>query len=206
MIAKYRWLLICVLSLVIVLILFYAFFWRHVSAYDSQLLYPHGMIAPQLQVNFLENNVLPLLELPVDKHPKVIVFHWIDIDCKCTLLGKPFIEKLTTKGKPELVSHVVLTKPKQQVNTERWLKLAKNVQVIALKADIYQQSLQYIPSSPGASIYYRDGQSLSYFGPHSSGVTCGQGSNYIELVLNNLSYGFDPKLTALQSEGCFCPW
>lgn len=86
------------------------------------------------------------------------------------------------------------------------MALAENVTVLALPDGLYQKSRSYIPSSPGASIYNRQAQSLSYFGPHSSGVTCGQGSNFIELVLNNLSHGFDPKLYQFDSEGCFCSW
>lgn len=207
MMARPTWFLVCMTGLAIVLLSFYALFWRYVTPYDDRGLYPDGMVSAQEQVNFIEQQILPLLaESDAQPQKMILVFHWLDIDCQCTLLGKPFIEKLTTKGNAQLVRHIVLTKPEQQAQTQQWLALGESVTVVALSKESYQHSRRYIPSSPGASIYYRQTQSLSYFGPHSSGVTCGQGSNYIELVLNNLSHGFDPKLYELNSEGCFCSW
>ena len=207
MTSKHSWLLICMTALVVVLLLFYSFFWRFVSAFDVKGLYPDGVISTKMQVSFIEQNIIPQLNGGLNtQQAKVIVFHWLDIECKCTLLGKPFMEKLIANGQTEQVRHVVLTKPKQAQKTSQWLNLADNVEVLALTPKLFNDSLAFIPSSPGASIYNRDTASLSYFGPHSSGVTCGQGNNYIEMVLSNLSHGFDPKLYELESEGCFCPW
>jgi hypothetical protein len=176
--------------------------WRFIKVFDHQQLYPHQTINEQPLIALLRQQLLPQLT----NHSEITVFHWLDPDCKCTLIGRFFVEQLTKQNFSGQVLHVVLTPPGLASGLSDAFVLPKEVIVMALTAEQYQQSRQLIPATPGATIYYAKNQSLSYLGPHSSGVTCGTGTNYIELVLNNLTHGFDPKLIELRQRGCFCSW
>ena len=204
---KFKWLMVSLVCLTIVVSLFYGLFWKHIRVFDQQGLYLQGSVEDKPHLEFMNTHLMEQLNLSVEENAiATIVFHWLDVDCQCTILGQLFIEKLIGKGKEDDVLHIVLTPPNLTQLTKERLSLSSTVKVIALSEDAYQASVKLIPATPAASVYNLKAQSLSYLGPHSSGVTCGRGNNFIELVLNNLSHGFDPKLYELESTGCFCAW
>ena len=212
MTTKLKWLLLSVLGLVLIVIAFYAFFWRHIGVFDQSHLYPDGQVDGAQQIAFIQQYVLPQVSKNQAADTKAtttlphLVLHWLDVECQCIMLGRLFIEQLTGQNYHHNTRHVVLIPAHQQLLLKQRLTLASDVIVISLSASLHQQSRLFIPATPAASIYSPEHQSLSYLGPHSSGVTCGRGNNFIEMVLNNLSHGFDPKLYELTSEGCFCAW
>ncbi len=63
----------------------------------------------------------------------------------------------------------------------------------------------HIPASPAVAIWDASGD-LAYFGPYSSGMTCGKGFDFINMVLNKLALDENPKWINSQGFGCFCPW
>jgi hypothetical protein len=102
--------------------------------------------------------------------------------------------------------HVIVTPPGKGQQLLDMLPMFDKTKVVALSKAAYQTSLKLIPATPAAVVYYQKNRSLSYLGPHSSGVICGKGTGFVELVLNNLEHGFDPKLVELDQTGCFCRW
>ena len=62
-----------------------------------------------------------------------------------------------------------------------------------------------IPASPAVAIWDHHGV-LAYFGPYSSGMTCGQGFDFIKIVLEKLSQNENPQWVNNQGFGCFCQW
>lgn len=62
-----------------------------------------------------------------------------------------------------------------------------------------------IPASPAVAIWDQHGV-LAYFGPYSSGMTCGQGFDFIKIVLDKLSQNENPQWVNNQGFGCFCQW
>ena len=62
-----------------------------------------------------------------------------------------------------------------------------------------------IPATPAVAIWDADGE-LAYFGPYSSGMSCGEGFDFIDMVLGKLAQQENPQWINNQGFGCFCPW
>lgn len=62
-----------------------------------------------------------------------------------------------------------------------------------------------IPATPAVAIWDKQG-ALAYFGPYSSGMSCGEGFDFIDMVLGKLAQQENPQWINNQGFGCFCPW
>lgn len=117
--------------------------------------------------------------LKQDTQSKPLVVHFKDDDCPCERYRLDHIN--TMKGFLEGTSQVTLNHLDQRL------------------AQIS------IPASPAVAIWDQNGV-LAYFGPYSSGMTCGQGFDFIKIVLEKLSRNENPKWENNQGFGCFCQW
>ena len=61
-----------------------------------------------------------------------------------------------------------------------------------------------VPATPALLMFSQQFDSISYIGPHTDGLICGQGANNQRLVLNNLNNGFNPEFINYGGKGCFC--
>lgn len=196
--------------LLLILVSCYFFLWRYIEPFDLRNLYPNGEINPAPLVELIENQLPLPRALNDDNANPIYILHWLNPACRCTLLSRLFIEQLSRKTIDDGVWHIVVTPPKQAKSLRQsFAQLSNEVRafsVVELSAIAYRQSQVLIPATPAAIVYQRKTQSISYLGPHSSGVVCGNGDSFVELVLNNLKFGFDPQLIELERNGCFCPW
>lgn len=63
----------------------------------------------------------------------------------------------------------------------------------------------FVPASPAVAIWDERGE-LAYFGPYSSGLICGQGSDFVSRVIQQLTQKQNPEWINMLGLGCFCPW
>ena len=192
--------------LIAVLIAFYTFFWRFIQVFDDQGLYANGPGSASQISAFLDNLSEQYRLTEYGAEMPIIVFHWLDPNCRCLQLGMNGLFELINRDYPSNVSQVILVPAAQQPDPVIFSSLSSKVTIINLTQAEYRQSKLFIPSVPSALIYKVSSSNMSYLGPHYSGLLCGQGSSYIDLVLNNLSHGFDPNLFNLEQTGCFCRW
>jgi 3-dehydroquinate dehydratase len=85
----------------------------------------------------------------------------------------------------ENVKHVIVTPPGKAGQLLEMLPMFDKTKVVALSEVAYQASLELIPATLAAVVYYQKNRSLSYLGPHSSGVICGKGkakSKYLRFL------------------------
>lgn len=185
----------------VILAAFYGFFWRYIQSFDHQGLYPDGQVDNRPFRRFIKQHVVPY-----DVDSDTLVLHWLDPDCFCTVYSGTTVDKLNRETSSDSIRHLVFTPPGKEQALAQLLPILENTAVIELSKRAYAQSREFIPATPAAIIYNKKAESLSYLGPHSSGVVCGKGTGFVELVLNNLSHGFDPQLYELEQSGCFCSW
>lgn len=187
--------------IVVVIAAFYGFFWRYIQPFDHQGLYPQGQVDNRAFVNFLKQHVAGN-----ENYHDTLVFHWLDPDCFCTVYSGNTVEKLDRETGSEKLKHWVLVPPDKVQALGDLLPVLQDAKVVPLSQTAYRQSQLFIPATPAVVIFNQKEQSLSYLGPHSSGVVCGKGTGFVDLVLNNLQHGFDPQLYELEQRGCFCSW
>lgn len=199
------------LWLLMILVSCYFFLWRYIEPFDQHKLYPNGLVDTAPLVDLIEHQ-LPLPRELNDNHKAniTVILHWLNPECRCSLLSRLFIEQLSRKTANDGVWHIVLTPPNQAKSlSQSFAQLSNEVggfSVIEMSPQDYRHSQMLIPATPAAIVYQRKTRSISYLGPHSSGLVCGNGDSFVELVLNNLKFGFDPQLIELERNGCFCPW
>ena len=179
---------------------FYWYFWQFVRPFDAGQLYPNGQVVEQPLLSTLN----PYIEQSPDA--EILVFHWLKPDCLCSRFSGVTISGLAAADKGSSTRHWVLTPPGQSEAAGQILPETADLTIRALGERQYRQSLTAVPAAPSAVVYYRKTGTISYLGPHSSGVVCGSGTGFVELVLNNLQHGFDPQLYELEQKGCFCAW
>lgn len=106
-----------------------------------------------------------------------LVVHFTDDNCPCESYRSVHVDKI----KPMLASsHQINMNPAEQARF--------GVE---------------IPATPAVAIWDEDGQ-FAYFGPYSSGMTCGAGLDFIALVFSKLASGVNPSWLNTQGYGCFC--
>ncbi|MFT4925446.1 MAG: hypothetical protein ACI8WB_001539 [Phenylobacterium sp.] len=192
--------MVLILWLLLVLSAFYFFFLRFIQPFDRQNLYPLGQVNQLALTGFIHQYLQPS---PLHRDD-IIIYHWLNPDCRCTVLGGNYIARLAQQGVWQKVSHIIVVPADKARRLLDQLPMLSGLSVMALDEQAYQASVRLMPSAPAAMVYYH--HSVSYFGPHSGGVLCGSGLSYVELVINNLQNGFDPALSQLDQQGCFCDW
>lgn len=119
----------------------------------------------------------PILNKEAQNKPLIV--HFKDDGCPCDRYRKAHLQRIAS----DLVGTV-------QIELARDSDMLKGMD---------------IPASPSVAIWDADGH-LAYFGPYSSGMTCGQGFDFINMVLTKLAQGNNPAWVNSQGFGCFCPW
>lgn len=198
---KWRIGTLIIVVLIGLLALLYDLLGRYLQPFDQQGLYPEQMVGSPPFVAFINQH----LSQYQDEH-QLLILHWLNPECFCSVYSGTTVDSLSKLDSSLKIKHLVLTPPDKAQALLNLLPILKQAQVIALSPEAYRQSQRLIPSSPAVLIYNRQAQSVSYLGPHSSGVVCGKGTGFVELVVNNLEHGFDPLLYELEQSGCFCPW
>ena len=107
-----------------------------------------------------------------------MVVHFIDESCPCDAYRVAHVSKLAPI-------------------------LAHSVEISLTPQDVNQLDIP-IPATPAVAIWDEAGE-LAYFGPYSSGMTCGTGLDFIALVYTKLTAGNNPNWINSQGYGCFCP-
>lgn len=189
-----------------VLLAFYHFFWRNIQPFDHQPLYPQLTVDNQSIVRLLNNVVSASPEMDMLDTATVVIVHWLDPGCRCSLFSGDYIQKLHSTTSSDSQRHLVLVPPGKGKALRQQLPALSALSLIVLTESAYQESLRLIPSAPAAMVFDVTRQQLNFLGPHTSGVLCGAGDSYIDLVLNNRASGFTPLLFPLDQRGCFCPW
>ncbi|MCC2605707.1 DUF6436 domain-containing protein [Planctobacterium marinum] len=183
--------------LLCILILFYYYFGKHINRFDpSNISYE----VPDLEGEWqrLTEEILGDFKTQRDQ---VYVFHWLNLNCNCAKYAITYIKSLHLKKNN--VSHVVLI-PEYQ--SKRRIELPDYFSVKIVGEHLYKETQRLLPSSPAVSIYKTGFSQISYVGPHSGGNLCGKGTSFIELTLNNIDHGFNPRYMNYQQSGCFCKW
>lgn len=108
-----------------------------------------------------------------------LVVHFVDDSCPCEAYRK---------------AHVM--------NIDAILSNVDNILVTQNEA---KQLGFAVPASPSVAVWDQQGE-LAYFGPYSSGMTCGQGFDFVTMTFEKLQMGNNPKWVNTQGFGCFCPW
>lgn len=114
-----------------------------------------------------------------DKSHAVVVAHFSDSECVCNRYSKQHRESL----QPVL----------------------ENTQQYVIKPDMAQSLNIQIAASPSVAIWDSQGK-LAYYGPYSSGVICGQGTDFVIRVTQQLTQNHNPEWINMLGLGCFCPW
>lgn len=142
--------------------------------------YRHWGAYPEQLVQFNPQAIQSLYPILNDNSASgVFLVHFKGIDCPCESYRAAHVEEMQP----------LLTKVNQLTVSEQTLS-------------------QYgvsIPASPAVAIWDRVGR-LAYFGPYSSGLTCGKGLDFISMVLQKLEADENPQWVNTQGFGCFCPW
>jgi hypothetical protein len=188
--------------LLLVLTAFYGYFWRYIQVFDHQQLYPDGKVDSSALVGFVTSQI----QSSVLEASDTLIFHWLNPDCHCTVFSGFTVDKLNRETTSDSVQHIIIIPPNKSEQLLTLLPVLKNAKLVTLTEQAYEKSQKLIPATPAAVVFNQKTKSLSYLGPHSSGVICGKGTGFVELVLNNLQHGFDPVLYELEQTGCFCHW
>ncbi|WP_353352035.1 DUF6436 domain-containing protein [Oceaniserpentilla sp. 4NH20-0058] len=106
-----------------------------------------------------------------------LVVHFTDASCPCESYRVAHVDKL---------EHMLDSSHQVNINPAEQTRLRVN-----------------IPATPAVAIWDEDGE-FAYFGPYSSGMTCGAGLDFIDLVFNKLADGVNPSWLNTQGYGCFC--
>lgn len=109
----------------------------------------------------------------------ILVVHFADDDCPCDRYRKKHVKDLTAT-------------------------LSGTSQVV-INAQSNEFMNLHIPATPAVAIWNQQGE-LAYFGPYSSGMTCGDGFDFISMVFEKMISGVNPNWINTQGVGCFCPW
>jgi hypothetical protein len=142
--------------------------------------YRHWGAYPAQLVQFNPKAIQSLYSILNDKpESDVFLVHFKGTDCPCESYREAHVEDIQP----------LLTKINQMTVSEQTLRQ-------------YDVS---IPASPAVAIWDSTGE-LAYFGPYSSGLTCGKGLDFISMTLKKLDLGNNPKWINTQGFGCFCPW
>jgi len=115
-----------------------------------------------------------------------VVIHFIDNSCPCSRFAEPHISDL------EL----------QYGNDVEFIRFGSGEMNRLTPIDLNQLR---VPASPAVAIWDQKGD-LAYLGPYSGGVTCGQGTDFVALTLENLKERQNPQWFNQESVGCFCEW
>jgi len=110
---------------------------------------------------------------------KTLVVHFADDDCPCEAYR---------------VAHVEDIQP----------VLSQSQQVTIKRSDAETLGLN-LAASPSVAIWNEAGE-LAYFGPYSSGMTCGTGFDFVSMVFSKLNDKVNPQWINTQGFGCFCSW
>jgi hypothetical protein len=121
-------------------------------------------------------NLYPILKKVAPNKPFIV--HFKDDECPCERYRKV---------------HIATIKP----------MLEKAQQVTLNRNDSVLLGVM-IPAFPAVAIWNQQGE-LAYFGPYSSGMTCGEGFDFIKMVLDKLAKNDNPQWVNNQGFGCFCP-
>lgn len=188
--------------LAVILLAFYGYFWRYIQTFDHRGLYPQGQVAHPPFITLVEQNI----QLSGLNQLDTVVLHLLDPECFCTVYSGNTVDKLTQDTTSDKLRHVVLVPPGKTNALHQLLPVLGTAEVIELDVSTYMASKELVPATPAALVYNKKEGTVSYLGPHSSGVVCGKGTGFVDLVLNNLQHGFDPLLYELEQKGCFCSW
>ncbi len=113
----------------------------------------------------------------------ILVVHFADEDCPCERYRKKHVNNLVT--------------------------LLRSATQVVLNARSDDQTLELanldIPATPAVAIWNQQGE-LAYFGPYSSGMTCGDRFDFVSMVFKKIMSGENPNWINTQGVGCFCPW
>lgn len=135
---------------------------------------------PNQVIQFNPQAIQPLYSILKDTtiHTPLVV-HFSDESCPCEAYRKAHVEKI---------------RPMLGDTHERTIT----------RQSAIGQTL-FLAASPALAIWDEAGQ-LAYFGPYSSGLTCGAGLDFIAMVLKKLKVGDNPQWINGQGFGCFCSW
>lgn len=101
----------------------------------------------------------------------------IDKECACTRRSENHIQQLNAYA------------------------LKQNISVAIIERDL--ASAKLVPNTPAAVLLDKQGE-LVYAGPLSAGLACSASDGFVELAINNLSAGFNSKLSISDTRGCYC--
>lgn len=125
-----------------------------------------------------------------------VVIHFHDAHCPCSSFTRSHLDDLQASLAP--------TRQFQLSKGDRTATLPFPDLATALPA--YADTLQrLVPASPAVGIWDARGE-LAYFGPYSGGATCGSGKSFVDITLNALSRGENPRFINTDATGCFCAW
>lgn len=114
-----------------------------------------------------------------DSGDKVTVVHFTDTECPCSSYSRSHIKKLQGA-------------------------LSESRQITVKSTDLFMKNVA-IPATPSVAVWDSSGK-LAYFGPYSGGAVCGQGTDFVSRVLNELQQQRNPQWINMLGVGCYCPW
>lgn len=178
---------------ILLLGLFWVLFWRQISVFD-----PDGMYTTANAEQYVRR-VKEQVEDRISVSESIVITHFLDPKCPCYRFAKVYVTQLIEADHPNIYHQISLKE-----DDHYWAD--KNVVYSTLSHSEMQYLAQIVPSTPAVLITSSEHSSVSYFGPHSDGILCGQGKGYVPMVVNNLRHGFNPNNINMQTVGCFCTW
>jgi hypothetical protein len=142
--------------------------------------YRHWQSFSNINVTFNGRGLDHLFKLlPSGSSGKIRVVHFTDQACACSSYSRAHIEDL------------------QGILTQTEQFTLSSLDSITDKISI--------PATPSVAVWDQQGE-LAYFGPYSGGAVCGEGSDFVSRVVDELNQHRNPKWINMLGIGCYCPW
>jgi hypothetical protein len=111
------------------------------------------------------------------------VVHFVDPSCPCSDRARTHIQELEQEFA-------------ESARFYRWPDVPDVLTDVITRAKVP-------PATPSVAIWANDGK-LAYFGPYSSGVYCGDGTDFVFTTLELLQKGNNPEWINHDALGCYC--
>lgn len=179
--------------LVSIIAVFWVLFWQQIVVFDRHQDYSKD--TANLNLITLSGFVQDHKQSAHD----IQVAHFLDPQCPCYRFAKTYVKQLVEEYS-EQVSHTIYLK-----SADRYWQ-DEGIDSVVLDNQQNQILSTSITASPAVIIIAKNDPKTAYFGPHSDGVVCGQGTGYVPLVINNLQHEFNPEFINTDTISCNCQW
>lgn len=140
--------------------------------------YRHWQAYPSKLIQFESHALQPLYSiLNKEPHDDYFMVHFSNKNCPCESYREAHVGRLASQ--------------------------LKEIKQVTLDVNDLNDVNVSIPATPAVAIWAEGGK-LAYFGPYSSGMTCGSGFDFILMTLEKLKSGDNPNWVNTQGYGCFC--